>query len=142
MSEVPYEPVHNPPPPPNQGAYQQPPPNYGAYAPPPQTAGLSENSAGAIAYLTFIPAVLFLILDPYKKSHFIRFHAFQCIMLTVASIVIHMVAGFIPFLHVMLSGLISLLFFIVWLVTIIKASKGEWFKLPVIGDLAFNQSKI
>jgi uncharacterized membrane protein len=132
MSEVPYEPVNTPPPP----------PNYGSYQPPPSAGGLSENTAGAIAYLTFIPAVLFLILDPYKKSHFIRFHSFQCILLTLASIVVHLVLGFIPVFGWALSGFVSLAFFILWLVALLKASRGEWFKLPVIGDLAFQQSKI
>jgi uncharacterized membrane protein len=30
---------------------------------------------------------------------------------------------------------------VIWLITLLKASKGEWFKLPLIGDWAMNQSK-
>jgi uncharacterized membrane protein len=30
-------------------------------------------------------------------------------------------------------------FFIVWLLCILKASKGEYFKLPLIGDFAAKQ---
>lgn len=134
MSEVPYEPV---PPPANP-----PPPGYGAYPPPPSAGGLSENTAAALAYVTFIPAVLFLVLEPYKRSHFIRFHAFQCIMLTVASVVIHLVLGFIPFFGWVLSAMVSLVFLILWLIAIVNAAQGKWFKLPVIGDLALEQSRV
>ena len=39
---------------------------------------LAENIAGALAYLTFIPAIAFLVLDPYNKNRFARFHSVQC----------------------------------------------------------------
>ena len=44
--------------------------------PPPQPAqsGLSDNAAGALAYVTIIPAIIFLVVEPYNKNSFIRFH--------------------------------------------------------------------
>ncbi len=47
--------------------------------PPPQPAqsGLSDNAAGALAYVTIIPAIIFLIVEPYNKNSYIRFHAWQ-----------------------------------------------------------------
>jgi uncharacterized membrane protein len=36
---------------------------------------------------------------------------------------------------------VGICFFILWLVTILKASKGEWFKLPIIGDFAMKQAQ-
>src|ERR1035441_4827570 len=44
-------------------------------APPPAEAssGLSTNSAAALAYVTIIPAIIFLIVDPYKKIPLVRF---------------------------------------------------------------------
>jgi uncharacterized membrane protein len=30
--------------------------------------------------------------------------------------------------------------FVLWLIAIVKASKGEWYKLPVIGDFALKQT--
>ena len=46
--------------------------------------GLTDNVAGALAYVTIIPAIVFLVLEPYKKNRFIRFHSFQCIFFAVA----------------------------------------------------------
>ncbi len=37
--------------------------------------------------------------------------------------------------------LVSLGMFIVWLMAILKASKGEWYKLPFIGDFAEKQAR-
>ena len=74
----------NPTPPPPPGytpppTGQYPPPGYPppGYPPPgygqPAVAGLSRNSAAALAYVTFIPAIIFLIMAPYSKDRFIRF---------------------------------------------------------------------
>jgi len=40
---------------------------------------MTDNVAGALAYVTFIPAIVFLVLEPYSKNRFIRFHSFQCL---------------------------------------------------------------
>ena len=45
------------------------------------SSGLSDNAAGALAYLTVIPAIIFLIVEPYNKNSFVRFHSWQCIFL-------------------------------------------------------------
>jgi uncharacterized membrane protein len=128
----------------------------GAYPAPTATAssGLSPNAAAALAYVTFIPAILFLIIEPYNKTPIVRFHSFQSIGLAVAWIafwivvmVLSMCVAFIPglrlilFMFPVLQMLVGLGFFILWLVTILKASKGEWFKLPIIGDFAMKQAQ-
>lgn len=110
----------------------------------PAQAGLSDNVAGALAYLTFIPALIFLIVEPYSRRPFVRFHAFQCLGLTVASLVLHFGIGLMaPFLHFFtfeLSSLVSLVFFILWLIAIVNAAQGKMFKVPVIGDFAAQQA--
>lgn len=135
------------PPPPSSGYTQVP---QGAAAPAaaypaaPQAGGLSDNVAAAIAYLTFIPAIIFLLLEPYSRKPFVRFHAIQCLGLTVASIALHFAIGLLVFvlhgLTFMLSSLVSLLFFALWLICIISAAQGKWFKVPVIGDFAQQQA--
>lgn len=107
----------------------------------PATGGLSNNTAAAIAYLTIIPAIIFLVMEPYNKVAFIRFHAFQCIGLTVAAVVAHIIAALIPVVGWIIAPFISLAFLIIWIIAILKASKGEWFKLPVIGPFAETQAK-
>jgi uncharacterized membrane protein len=110
----------------------------------PAQSGLSDNAAAAISYLTFIPAIIFLLIEPYSKKPFVRFHAMQCIGLTLASIVLHFAIGLLAFvlhgLTFMLSSLVSLAFFILWLICIVSAAQGKWFKVPVIGDFAQQQA--
>jgi uncharacterized membrane protein len=110
-------------------------------------SGLSENAAGGLAYITIIPAIIFLLVDPYNKSSYIRFHAWQCIFMAVAWFVIDvavMIFGsFLSFFRLLTFGLyplISLAMLILWIMVLIKAFNGERFKLPIIGDLAAKQA--
>jgi uncharacterized membrane protein len=129
------------------------PPQPPASIPPAPTAasGLSDTAAAALAYVTIIPAIIFLILEPYNRKPFIRFHSFQCLLLAAVSIVLHIaiailgtVLHVIPFLGAMIGLLlhlaVSLVVFIAWIICIIKASQGQWYKLPVIGDIALKQA--
>ncbi len=118
----------------------------------PTAGGLSENAAAAISYITIIPAIIFLVIEPYNKMRLVRFHAIQCIALHVewvavwvAATVLQIVLHFIPFvglLFVLVDLGIGVAFFIAWLFAILKASKGEYFKLPVIGDFAAKQAGV
>jgi len=111
------------------------------------TGLLKENIAGALAYITFIPAIVFLVRKPFKANHFVRFHSWQSIGLAVAGVlaaialrIIFYVLGLIPWIGHLLAWLavlvISLGWVILWLVVLVKALQGELFKLPVIGDFA------
>lgn len=109
---------------------------------PPQTAqsGLSDNAAGALAYVTIIPAIIFLIIEPYNKNSFVRFHSWQCIFLGVASIAVHIVLGMIPVVGWMILPFASLGFLIIWIIALLKALKGERYQLPIIGKFAAQQA--
>ena len=115
-------------------------------SPTPQQSGLSDNAASGIAYLTFIPAIIFLATAPYNQKPLIRFHSWQSIFLCVAYIVIQIglsILGHIPILG-LIFGVVGFLvwvgFFILWLITIIKTFNGQMFKIPVIGDFAQKQA--
>jgi uncharacterized membrane protein len=41
------------------------------------TGGLVDNVAGMLAYVTIIPSIVVLVLEPFNKNRFIRFHSFQ-----------------------------------------------------------------
>jgi uncharacterized membrane protein len=126
-------------------------PPSGYAVPPPVAAssGFSDNSASALAYVTIVPAILFLILEPYNKIPLVRFHCFQSIGLGVSWVVVwvsvsilHSLLRPIPLafiLFILLDFAIVIGFFLLWLITILKASKGEWYKLPIIGDIALKQ---
>jgi uncharacterized membrane protein len=110
------------------------------------SSGLTDNMAGALAYVTIIPAIVFLVMEPYNRSKFIRFHSFQCIFFAVAWTALWIVLNIIVhipifgWLTILIWPLISLAGFIIWLVLVLKAYQGQMFKLPVIGDMAEKQA--
>ncbi len=102
---------------------------------------MPEAIAGALAYFTFVPAVIFLLVEPYKKNRFVRFHSLQCIGVFLAFVIVAAViritaAVLGPLLIILLAVILGLGFFILWLVLLVKALQGEMFKLPLIGDYA------
>ena len=108
---------------------------------PTQQGGLSETAAGAIAYITIIPAIIFLAMEPYSRSSFVRFHSWQSIFLGVAAIAVHLILAIIPIIGWILMFPVGLGFLVLWLVVIVKASKGERFKIPFIGNFAEQQAR-
>lgn len=138
-----YPPQGPPPPMPEYGAPGG--PGYPPQGPPPPVGqGLSSHAAAAISYLTFIPAVIFLVMAPYNRDRFVRFHAWQCIALTIVWVAVSIIfsvlafAGlhFVGWMLMLIHMLIRIVLFIFWLIAIIKASQGQWFKIPIVGDLA------
>ena len=112
---------------------------------------LTENIAGALAYLTFIPAVVFLVVEPYKKNRFVRFHSVQCLLFWAAGMLAALalkVAGLLliiipvvgPLFVVLVLVVTAFAAVVVWLVLVVKALQGEMFKLPVLGKFAEQQA--
>jgi uncharacterized membrane protein len=106
-----------------------------------------ESIAGALAYLTFVPAIIFLVLEPFKKNRFVRFHSFQCLLFWVAGAILAallrlaaLLVGLIPVLGPLIMVLASvvavLAFAVTWLVLTVKALQGQSFELPILGDIA------
>jgi uncharacterized membrane protein len=106
-----------------------------------QPSGLSDTAAGTIAYLTFIPAIIFLAMEPYNRSSYVRFHAWQSIFLSVAIIGINTILGLIPIVGWIAAPIVSLGFLVLWIIVLVKASKGERYKVPFIGNFAEQQAK-
>jgi uncharacterized membrane protein len=112
-----------------------------------RVGAMPETVAGALSYFTFVPAVIFLLIEPYKRNRFVRFHSFQCIGLFLSMLIVAAVMriaaaliGLIPLLGPLLLVLVSVILsfgcFILWLLLLVKALQGEMFKLPLIGDYA------
>jgi uncharacterized membrane protein len=108
--------------------------------PQPVQSGLSDNAAGALAYVTIIPAIIFLIVEPYNRNSYVRFHAWQSIFLGIAAFAIDMVLSFIPVVGWLILPFAMLGFLIVWVIVLLKALKGSRFRLPMIGNLAEKQA--
>jgi uncharacterized membrane protein len=110
------------------------------------TGGMTDNVVGMLCYVTIVPAIIFLVMEPYNKSRFVRFHAFQMIFFSVAWIVIWIALSFVGMVPVL--GWLTLLIWpllglgglIIWIILLIKANQGQMFKLPIVGDLAEKQA--
>ncbi len=114
------------------------------------TSGLAPNVAAALSYvLGFVTGLIFILIE--RENRFVRFHAFQSLIYSVAWIVLVVawniltaIIGMASAVLGLIVGLIGILFwlviglgaFVLWIVLIIKAYQGQTFKLPVIGDMA------
>jgi uncharacterized membrane protein len=91
------------------------------------STGLEENVAGLLCYVVgWITGLIFFLIE--KDSKFVKFHAMQSIITFGACTIL----GFIPIVNWFI-GIVAL---VLWILLMVKAYKGEKFKLPVIGDLA------
>lgn len=136
-----------PPPPPQ---YAQ--PNAAAPQPAATAGGMTDNVAGLLCYvLGLLTGVLFLVLEPYNKNKFVRFHAFQSIFFNLAWIALWIVISIVGVLLVAVTHLfwflISLLHLVMWLAGLViwilllmKAYQGQKWHLPIIGPLAEKQA--
>lgn len=108
--------------------------------------GISDNMAGALAYVTIIPAILFLVIAPYNTNRFVRFHSFQSIFFHVVWFALWIVLGIFGHLPILgwasllLWPLIGLAGFVLWLILVFKAYQGQKWQLPMIGELAEKQA--
>jgi uncharacterized membrane protein len=101
--------------------------------------GLDENLAGAFAYgLGWVTGVVFLLIEP--SNAFVRFHAWQSVIVFGTLSVIWFIAVSIPllgwaFAFIVLPPVSAAL----WLWLMFKAYQGERYKLPYAGDMAEQQ---
>ena len=131
-----------------------PPPAAGAsyQAAAPVSNPLEENIAGMLAYFTIIPAIVFLLIEPYNRNRFVRFHSFQSlfffvgggvvvpIVLAILSTIFHLVPAVGWMVSTIMWMIYDLGFFVLWLLLVIKAYQHEIFKLPIVGDMAEKQA--
>jgi uncharacterized membrane protein len=98
------------------------------------TTGLKKETEAALCALlgpTLIVPVLFIILE---KDPFVRFWAFQSIVVYIALFVINTVLAISIFLLV-LTPLVFILGLVLWLLMTYKAWQGEMWKVPFLGNL-------
>src|SRR6266849_6347594 len=101
----------------------------------------AERAAAAAAYLTFVPAAVILLLPAFRDHRFVRFHAWQSVLLwaaffvlTILALLFSNVAAAMAFLLFGILASLAMLF--LWIVLSLKAWQGERFELPLFGELA------
>src|SRR3990167_4800467 len=82
--------------------------------------GIRPNVEALLTYLLgFVTGLIFLLIE--KKNKFVRFHAMQSIVVFGAVFVAQWVISLIPYLGILISGLLSLLGVVLWIVLMVKA---------------------
>ena len=122
--------------------------------------GLDSNLAAMLCYIAnflccigLVLAIVLLVTE--KENRFVKFHAIQSLFLAVAQIAVSLIMGILTeilgivlgmvhlsilafFLNWGLGIILLLIFAIVWIIAGIKAYGGQWYKLPLIGNFAWN----
>lgn len=116
-----------------------------AAAPATSSGGLTDNVAAGLSYIIGILAIVFLLVDPYKNSKFVRFHCFQVLAIAAAWIggmialfALTIVLSFIHlgFLTVFIGPLFYLALFVLMIVACVKAFQNQMWRVPVLGNFA------
>jgi len=106
-------------------------------------SGFNENTVAAIAYITFVPAIFFLILPRYNGTAYVRFHAWQSLLLNLLMFLLVVAVSFLApaltigiYASLLIQGLLWVAWILVWVICAVSAVNGKWFKLPLLGGLA------
>jgi uncharacterized membrane protein len=118
-------------------------------APENEDPAMAANIAGALCYLFgVISGIVFLVLQPFRRNRFVRFHAWQSIYFTVVWVVLAIAwttvitvfeaitAGFLAVLIIPVGCLLTLAGIGYWVFLMYRAYSGEESKVPLLGQLA------
>jgi uncharacterized membrane protein len=145
MSETPYTPP--PPPAPPGGTYTPPPPG-GGYTPPPPPSppgGAAPNSDRTIMLVLSYLGILCLIpLLAKKDDPEVQWHAKNGTALFAVEVIFFILRIMLIFIHIPIIGcgvyiitcVIWLGFLVISILAIMKAVKGERFRIPLVTDFA------
>ena len=118
------------------------------------STGLDENIAALLSYVFgWISGLIFFLIE--KDSRLVRFHAMQSLLFNVLVAVVGIALWIVLFVVFMIAAqvsgtlatLLSLVSILVWgvfllgilagfILCLVKAFQGQYFKLPVIGNFA------
>jgi uncharacterized membrane protein len=111
--------------------------------------GLAPNVAGLLCYVPCCIGLVFAVVAAIveKQSRFVRFHAFQSLLLhgvfvvvmvgfSVLGMVLGAVSGILGMILFPVQMLVGIALFAVTILLMIKANSGEEFELPVVGPMA------
>ncbi|UVI30311.1 DUF4870 domain-containing protein [Paenibacillus spongiae] len=110
------------------------------YMPDRSSTGLDPRVVGLLCYLgCFVTGLLFLVLE--RQSRFVKFHAMQSVVVSVAFMVVNIVLGMLPIIGWLVGLILAPASFILWIALMVLALQGRWYKVPVLGEFAERQSQ-
>jgi uncharacterized membrane protein len=101
---------------------------------------LQPNIAAGLSYvLGWVTGLIFFLVE--KQNRFVRFHAMQSILFFGGLTVIRIILSFVDILGIpVLGGLIwaavGIIGLVGYIVLLINAFQGKYYKLPIVGDYA------
>jgi len=118
------------------------------------STGLDENIAALLSYVFgWVSGLVFFLME--KDSKLVRFHAIQSILFCVVVAVLGIALWVISFLFLLVGAMLpdimgsllallgtfiwvvfSVALVIAWILCLVRAYQGQFFKLPVIGNMA------
>jgi len=100
--------------------------------------GITENLEALLCYAVgWVTGLVFLLLE--KENAFVRFHALQSLVTFLGLFIISFVLGIVPILGMLINMILWPLGLVLWIVLMVKAYKGERYKLPMVGDFVEEQ---
>ncbi len=107
----------------------------------PSSIGLDPNIAAALSYFWIIGLIFFLI---EKQNRFVRFHALQGLFygvgFAIVATILNILSAHVFFLLGCFGGLLWLAWVVGAIYAAVQAYNGKWFKLPIVGDMAYNHA--
>lgn len=96
---------------------------------------LTPQVAALLCYVGgWISGIVFLVLE--QKNRFVRFHSLQSIIVFGIITLVASVFGNLPVVGRFFGTIIGITAFILWIILMVKALNGEYFKMPLAGNLA------
>lgn len=97
--------------------------------------GMRARTAGVLCYLFgWIGGLVFFFLEP--NNRFVRFHAIQSVLFFGMLSILEAVCRLFPFGLLGVNVAIGLVSVIGWIVLMIAAHRGKYYKLPFLGEYA------
>jgi uncharacterized membrane protein len=98
---------------------------------------LNENIVGLLCYPGFwLTGVLFLLIENNNK--FVRFHALQSFLTFLPLSLLVFLIGWLPFVGWLLADVVGFMALFLMLILAIQAYRGLKFRLPYVGNIAYN----
>jgi uncharacterized membrane protein len=97
--------------------------------------GMRARTAAFLCYLFgWVGGLVFFLLE--RENRFVRFHAIQSLLFFGSMSILGWVCSYIPFVLFGLGGVVGLVSLIGWIVLMVAAWRGRYYKLPLFGYYA------